>query len=216
MQFAHVQLLLSARSSHTLIRIDNFILSINMTLLTPITVKSQPSFLTVYVCWGMAFFCLLLGFWRTENLIMAFVFAGIGLILFWNKVIASRRQVTLNAASGQVTISRVSAFFKPKQRSYPLDMFGSVQSYILQGKSPVNRVELLTKTGGEALLLALYQPANVAPSFFSVPADGENKSATLLRQEIAAQLGLLDRGFLGNRMFGAQLKDCEGSSVAEG
>ena len=178
-----------------------------MTLLTPITVKSQPSFLTVYVCWGMAFFCLLLGFWRTENLIMAFVFAGIGLILFWNKVIASRRQVTLNAASGQVTISRVSAFFKPKQRVYPLELFGSVQSYIVQGKFPINRLEIVTKTGGEALLLALFEPSNVASSFFSLPKDGENKNAERLRQKIAVQLGLLDRGFLGNRMFGAQLKD---------
>ena len=187
-----------------------------MALLNPITVKNQRSFLTVYFSWGMALFGLLLGFFDPKGLVMAAVFAGLGSLLLWDKVIANRRRVTLDAAKGQVTISRVSAFFKPKQRSYPLDMFGSVQSYILQGKSPVNRVELLTKTGGEALLLALYQPANVAPSFFSVPADGENKSATLLRQEIAAQLGLLDRGFLGNRMFGAQLKDCEGSSVAEG
>lgn len=187
-----------------------------MPLRTPITVQSHPSFLTVYMCWGMAVFGLLLGFLHTENLIMAVVFSGVGLILFWNKLIASRRQVTLNASSGQVTILSVSAFFKPKQCSYPLEMFGSVQSYVLQGKSPVNRVELLTKTGGEALLLALFEPANVAPSFFSFPADGENKNAERLRQEIAGQLGLLDRGFLGNRMFGVQLKDCCGCSVAKG
>ena len=183
---------------------------------TPITVTNHPPFLTVYMCWGMTVFGLLLGFLNTENLVLAVVFAGVGLIFFWNKLIASRRKVTLDASSGQVTISRVSAFFKPKQCSYPLDMFGSVQSYILQGKSPVNRVELLTNTGGEALLLALFKPANVAPSFFSVPLDGENKNAERLRQKIAGQLGLLDRGFLGNRMFGAQLKDCCRCSVVKG
>lgn len=178
-----------------------------MTLPTPITVKSQRSFVPLYAFWGMAVFGFLLGFFDTKKFIMAVVCAGIGLILFWDRVIANRREVTLDAASGQVTISRVTAFFKQKQRFYPLELFGSVQSYILQGKSPVNRVELVTKTGGEALLLALFEPANVAPSFFSFPADGENKNAERLRQEIAVHLGLLDRGFLGNRMFGAQLKD---------
>ena len=178
-----------------------------MSLPTPITVKSHLSFVTVYYLLGMAVFGLLMGLLRTEYLVIAVISAGIGLILFWDKLIANQRKVTLDASGGQVTISRVSAFFKPKQCSYPLEMFGSVQSYILQGKSPDNRVELVTKTGGEALLLALFEPANVAPSFFSFPKDGENKSAERLRQEIAVQLGLLDRGFLGNRMFGAQLKD---------
>lgn len=178
-----------------------------MALLTPITAKCQLSFLTVHMCFGTAVFGLLLGFFDTKNFIWAVVFAGIGLILFWEMVIVSRRQVTLDAANGQVTISRISAFFRPKQRSYPLEMFGSVQSYIPPGRSPVNRVELVTKTGGEALLVALFEPANVAPSFFSFPTKGENKGAERLRQEIAGQLGLLDRGFLGKRMFGAQLND---------
>ena len=178
-----------------------------MALLNPITVKNQRSFLTVYFSWGMALFGLLLGFFDPKGLVMAAVFAGLGSLLLWDKVIANRRRVTLDAAKGQVTISRVSAFFKPKQRVYPLELFGSVQSYIEQGKFPINRLEIVTKTGGEALLLALFEPSNVASSFFSVPKDGENKSAERLRQKIAVQLGLLDRGFLGNRMFGAQLKD---------
>ena len=178
-----------------------------MTLLTPITAKSQLSFVTVYLSLGMIIVGLLLGFFDAKYLIVAAVFGGIGLFSLWSKVIAGRREVTLDAAAGQVTISRVSAFFRPKRRSYPLEMFGSVQSYILQGKFPINRVELVTRTGGEALMVALFEPANAAPSFFSLPADGENKSAGRLRQEIAGQLGLLDRGFLGNRMFGAQIKD---------
>ncbi|MDL5038966.1 hypothetical protein QRD40_21740 [Comamonas sp. Y6] len=178
-----------------------------MTLLNPILVKSQLSFSSAYLSFGMIVFGLLLGFFDTKYLFVSVVFGGFGLISLWGKVIAHRREVTLDAAAGQVTISRVSAFFRPKQRSYPLEMFGSVQSYILQGKFPINRVELVTKTGGEALMLALFEPANVASSFFSLPREGENKLAERLRQEIAGQLGLLDRGFLGNRMFGAQLKD---------
>ena len=178
-----------------------------MTLLAPITIKSQLSFAIIYVSLGMTAFGLLLGFFDPKGLLIAAVFAGFGLLLLWDKVIASRRRVTLDAASGQVVISRVSALFKPKQRVYPLELFGSVHSYILQGKSPVNRLELVTKTGGEALLLALFEPANIASSFFSFPVDGESKSAERLRQEISVQLDLLDRGFLGNRMFGAQLKD---------
>lgn len=178
-----------------------------MALLNPIAVKNQCSFLTVYFSLGMAIFGLLLGFFDSKGLVMAAVFAGFGSLLLWDKVVANRRRVTLDAAKGQVIISRVSVFFKPKQRVYPLELFGSVQSYILPGKTSVNRVELITKTGGEALLLALFEPSNLAPSFFSFPKDGENKDAECLRQEIAVQLGLLDRGFLGNQMFGAQLKD---------
>ena len=178
-----------------------------MNLLMPIIVKSQISFGTVYISLGMVIFGLLLGIFDSKGLIIAAVFAEVGLILLWSKFIASRRRVTLDAANSRVVISSVSAFLKPKQRFYPLEMFGSVQSYILQGKFPINRVELVTKTGGDALMVALFEPANTAPSFFSLPADGENKSAGSLRQEIAGQLGLLDRGFLGNRMFGVQLKD---------
>ncbi|MPT10886.1 MULTISPECIES: hypothetical protein [Comamonas] len=173
----------------------------------PIIVKSQLSLATVYLSLGMVVFGLLLAFFDTKYLFISVVFGGVGLISLWGKVIANRRQVNLDAAAGQVTISRVSALFRPKQRTYPLEMFGSVQSYILQGKFPINRVELVTKAGGEALMVAQFAPANFAPSFFSFPADGENKCAASLRQEIAVQLGLLDRGFLGNRMFGAQLKD---------
>ena len=178
-----------------------------MAFLNPITVKNQRSFLTVYFFWGMALFGLLLGFFDPKGFVMAAVFAGLGSLVLWDKVIANQRRVTLDAAKGQVTISRVSAFFKPKHRVYPLELFGSVQSYIVQGKFPINRLEIVTKTGGEALLLALFEPSNVASSFFSLPKDGENKGAERLRQKIAVQLGLLDRGFLGSRMFGAQLKD---------
>ena len=95
----------------------------------------------------MALFGLLLGLFDSKGLVMAAVFAGFGSLLLWDKVIANRRRATLDAAKGQVTISRVSAFFKPKQRVYPLELFGSVQSYIEQGKFPINRLEIVTKTG---------------------------------------------------------------------
>lgn len=77
----------------------------------------------------------------------------------------------------------------------------------LQARSPINRVEHVTKDGGEALLVAVFNPSNVAPSFISLPKEDENKSAEHLRQKIAFRIGVVDRGFLGNTMFGAQLKD---------
>lgn len=86
-------------------------------------------------------------------------------------------------------------------------MFGSDQSYILQARSPINRVEPVTKNGGEAWLVAVLNPSNAASSFISLPKEGENKNAEHLRQEIAFRIGVAGRGFLGNTMFAAQLKD---------
>lgn len=176
-----------------------------MPLKKPIAASCQVSFLSVYMLWGTAVCGILLGIFDSRALLIGGVFSGLGLIFFWNKVIARRRQVTLDASSGRVSVSTASIFFQPKQRSYPLEMFGSVQSYILPGRYPRNRVELVTTTGGEALLVASFEPSNIARSFWALPTDGESKSAEILRQEIAGQLGLLDRGFLGNRLFGAPL-----------
>lgn len=49
--------------------------------------------------------------------------------------------------------------------------------------------------GGEALLVAVFNPSNVAPSFISLPKEDENKSAEHLRQKSPFELELLTEGF---------------------
>lgn len=151
---------------------------------------------------------LFAGFFDEKWIILTGVFAVIGLLFFWVYSIAGRRRVTLDQANAQVLIASVSVLFKPRLKSYPLEFFGSVQSYVTLGKPPINRVELVSKTGGETLLLARFEPVNTARSFWSFPHEGESRHAQGLRRSVAEQFGLLDRGFLGSRMQGAQLKDC--------
>lgn len=174
----------------------------------PLVIKSENSLLAVYICLGATVFGLVIGFWDRKLILMAWVFAAISLVLFWAHWIASQRRVSLDKANGQVQICSSSLLFKPRTKSYPLELFGTVQSYLTVGKHPSNRVELVSRTGGEALLLACFEPASTARSFWSFPSVGESHHAQSLRQSVAEQFGLLDRGFLGGRAEGAQLKDC--------
>lgn len=174
----------------------------------PLLIQSENSLTPVYLCLGGTVFGLIVGFWDSKLIIMAWVYAAISLVFLWAHWVASKRQVTLDKANGRVQISSVSLLFKPRTKSYPLELFGSVQSYLTVGKHPSNRVELVSRTGGEALLLAWFEPASTARSFWSFPSQGESSHAQSLRQSVAEQFELLDRGFLGGRAEGAQLKDC--------
>ncbi len=70
----------------------------------------------------------------------------------------------------------------------------------------MNRLELLTVSGEESLLVTAFTPANAARSFWDIPSEVESPDATRLRKEITEATGLRDGGFLGIRLAGAQLR----------
>ncbi|WP_334188267.1 hypothetical protein [Noviherbaspirillum sp.] len=99
-----------------------------------------------------------------------------------------------------------SIFGKSRIKSYSLDQFRYVRSYITIGRFPVNVVELVTNSGGEALCLTRVEPSASSQSFFSIPRPGEAEKAKKLRCDIASSCGVVDKGYLGYRMPGCQLK----------
>lgn len=177
----------------------------------PIRVQATSSYFSA---------CLLLGFFviagaaaffgqeaAPAKLAAASVLGGLGFIALWVKSVQGKRWLEIDASLNKVSIRTVSPFFTSKTIHYPLSTFGAVRSYITMGLYPGNLVELVTRSGGEALLVTSLAPSNGAKSFWSMPAEAESGHAAELRQQIAAYAGLEDQGYLGTRLVGAQLVD---------
>jgi hypothetical protein len=173
----------------------------------PIQARDQVSYVLVYMLIGAlmleALRAIALGELTKNSMVTATLFAVTALVSGWIKAVQSRRRVEIDPQTGHVTIYFVSAFFSSTQIRYPLEQFGSVRSYITIGRFPKNYVELVTRNGGEALIVAAFAPTNGASSFWSFPTDTESAKAMHLRKEISSQCGLIDGGFLGSRMVGA-------------
>lgn len=81
-----------------------------------------------------------------------------------------------------------------------------MRSYTTIGRFTKNHVELVTKSGGEALIVAAFVPGINAQSFWSVPTEVESVKARYLRKEISSRCELIDQGFLGSKTVGALLE----------
>lgn len=128
----------------------------------------------------------------------------LGLLMAWAVAVAGRRTVEIN--DRDIVVNSVTIFFQPRSITCDATQFGKVVSYVTPGRNPVNRVELITKPGGEALLLCTFAPLTAASSsFLSLPTPGEAEAAAALRPRVAHACGVKDGGFLGYRMVGAQL-----------
>lgn len=136
---------------------------------------------------------------------------GLGLYVFlvcvvvWFKVVSGTRQVRVLPEEGVVRITWRSALFCARRAEFPLKLFHSVVSYVVPGRFPTTRVELVGTAGTHALLMATFPAGSVASTFWSFPRDGEGESPRNLRISISRASGLEDAGFLGNRVPGAQL-----------
>lgn len=176
----------------------------------PIHARSQVSYILLYVLIGAlvleAFRFFALGELTKSALGIASILVLVILVSWWIKAVQSRRRIEIDPQTRQVTIHAVSAFLSPVQNHYPLDQFGSVRSYTTIGRFPKNHVELVTKSGGEALIAASFFPGINALSFWSVPTEVESVMARHLRTEISSRCGLIDEGFLGSKMVGALLE----------
>jgi hypothetical protein len=171
--------------------------------------NNEVSYLSVYVTLAVSVFgtvrALALGELSNGQLALSVTFIALAGIFYWVKLIQQHCWCEITTYANQVTVHSVSPFFSPQQQHYPLSQFGSVRSYLTLSRFPSNRVELVTKAGGEALLVAWFEPSNGARSFWSMPTEAESTKAALLREAIAKQFGLIDQGFLGTKLVGTQI-----------
>jgi hypothetical protein len=123
----------------------------------------------------------------------------------WIKSVQRQRYVEFSPSQMQASVHTSSLLFSRSIKKYPLEGFGTVRSYVTIGRFPKNRVELVTKQGGESLLVASFIPRSGARSFWSLPTAAENIEATELRNALSSQFGFTNQGFLGVKAVGAQL-----------
>jgi hypothetical protein len=144
------------------------------------------------------------GEWKVPLMIAA-VFLLVPILGGWSQAIERLRRCEIDPANRKVTVHTVTMWFAPKVQSYSLDQFGAVRSYLVGHKRVDCRVELVTKPGGEGLLLAKFPPSSTSTSFWSIPKESEPATAQTLRQTVAEHCGLKDLGFVSRRGIGAQL-----------
>jgi hypothetical protein len=124
----------------------------------------------------------------------------------WIQLVVGARSVRISLAEQQVVVSWRNVFFIQRRAEFPLSQFGSVVSCIERWSRPLNRVELLTTTGSRALLLAQFPAAYESGSFWGLFArETEAEDARNLRLSVARTCGLVDGGFIGKRISGAQV-----------
>lgn len=177
--------------------------------MTPIRANNEVSYISVYAILAVLAFAtvpeLALGGLSNELLAASAILGTLAGLVYWVKLIQRGRWCEIAVHVNQVTVHSVSLFLSPRQQHYPLSQFSAVRSYITSGRFARNRVELVTKAGGEALLVAWFAPSNGARSFWSMPTEAESPKAALVRVSIANQCGLIDHGFLGTRLVGAEI-----------
>lgn len=128
-------------------------------------------------------------------------------MVIYSKIIQFSRSVQIDALGQSILETRKNWLFLSRYRTYALSQFKYVVSYIQPGRIPVNRVELVTKAGGESLLVATFDPSNRSPnSFWSVPVEEESEQAMDLRANLAQRFGFVDQGFVGRRWEGARVR----------
>jgi hypothetical protein len=138
-------------------------------------------------------------------LIIGAIFLLVPIFGGWSQAIERLRRCEIDPANRKVMVHTVTMWFAPKVQSYSLDQFGAVRSYLVGHKRVDCHVELVTKPGGEGLLLATFPPSSTSTSFWSMPKESEPATAQTLRQTVAEHCGLKDLGFVNRRGIGAQL-----------
>lgn len=178
--------------------------------MTAIRIQHKSSYISAYILFTfivlLAIKSLLSQSVEDADIFVSSVMFALGIVSWWVKFVQAKRWVEVDVARQKVVAHTKSLFFRSRISEYPLERFSSVRSYIAPGRYPMNQVELVTRAGGEALEVASMQPVSIAKSFWSTPIESESKEAATLRKEIATHASLVDLGFLGTRMVGAQIK----------
>lgn len=177
----------------------------------PLLIEQKSSYLAVHILLALSAASsvklLLGGATSPADIMVPATVCAVAVVGAWANFIKSKRSIEIDIESRAVTIHKTSALLRPKRIEYPLDRFGSVRSYMTAGRYPKSVVELVTKEGGRALMVAFFEPDSKAKSFMSIPAEVENKEAAALREKIASLTNLRDSGYLGEQYVGAQMKE---------
>lgn len=125
----------------------------------------------------------------------------------WMLVIDATRSVHIDPATAKVEVAWRTATFRWRRAEFPLERFASVVSYwIRNGRSDVGRVELVTASGRQFLLLASCPVTYRGNSFWNLnPQPKESDEARCIRESVAQATGLKDEGYVGLRDLGEQL-----------
>lgn len=145
------------------------------------------------------------------------IFGSLGAFLVWTVVAlaemsGNKRYVEIDAPNNSIVVHDRTWAYRKRERKYSLQQFRFVISYITPGKNPVNRVELLTQAGGEALWLASYpvRASERQRAQWSLrPKWQESTDSSLLREQLTKDLHLEDKGFVGSRWPGAHVRHDE-------
>lgn len=119
------------------------------------------------------------GEWNKVPLITGAIFLLVPIFGGWSQAIERLRRCEIDPANRKVTVHTLTMWFAPKVQSYSLDQFGAVRSYLVGHKRVDCHVELVTKPGGEGLLLATFPPNSTSTSFWSIPKDSASHRANV-------------------------------------
>jgi hypothetical protein len=126
-------------------------------------------------------------------------------IAVWVQLVAGTRTVRILTHEKIVEVGWRNAFFTQRRAEFPLNQFHAVVSYIVPGRFPKSRVELVDASGTRSLLLVAFPAGSSAVSFWSFPRNSEAEHARNLRLSVVLNVGLKDRGFIGSRFPGTQV-----------
>lgn len=111
----------------------------------------------------------------------------------------------VNFADGVVRRHYRRLFGKPRHKTYRLDEFTLVRSFLTGGRFPSNVVDMVSIAAGGALRIAEYRPLSIVQSLRGMK-PGEAPDAKALRELLAARCGCEDHGFLGWRSPGVSVR----------
>ncbi|MFM2112463.1 MAG: hypothetical protein RLZZ271_1123 [Pseudomonadota bacterium] len=123
----------------------------------------------------------------------------------WFATALSFREVEVSLSKREVRVQTLDLLFRRKLKMFPLDSFDKVISYRVPGETPMNLLELVTRAGGESLLLVELPPQRIS-SWYSISFQyRENPEITLLREALVQTLGFIDKGYVNSRLPGARI-----------
>ena len=135
------------------------------------------------------------------------VFIGSALLL-WRHWLLKQEEIEFTT-NRKLVIHRRGWFGKRTKSVHAFDDFGAIRSYLTAGARRINRLEIVTAAGGEALLIASRRSAVKASLWHFVGEDLESPEVLNLRTEISSRWGLVDQGFQGPKSVGATIKGSE-------
>lgn len=167
--------------------------------------------ITLFAVLTMAFFyaiVVLRNEWGLATAGCGVVVFAVSALLSWRSWLVAQEEVEITT-NRTLVIHRRGWSGKSTKSTYALDDFGAIRSYLTAGARRINRLELVTLSGREALLLASRIPAAEA-GFWRVTAENlENPELLKLRTELGSRWGFVDHGFQGPKWVGAIIKGSE-------